>query len=314
PAMLRANRPVLLAALADADLIWIKVPASNALLAAALARAAGVPRFGYVAGSAQQVAAGQQRGVMGAVGARAVGLAYDLVGRLASAGGDRLVVGDDLDGAGVVSSLVEPAEVVDARGAPWPGDPDRLRLAWAGRLASGKGLETLLQAVAGLTDGLPDGRLAELHLLGDGPARDRLMNLAQELGIAGQVHWHGYLAARGPYLAALARADLFVFPSPAEGFPKVVLDSFAVGVPVITTPSGSLAGLGNRRVEFVAPGDPVAHTAAIQRLVADPERAGELRAAGAAFVTAHTRAAEASRLVARWRAHYPSLAWPADRT
>ena len=56
PAMLRANRPVLRAALAEADLVWLKVPASNALLAAVVARAAGVPRFVWVAGSATDVA------------------------------------------------------------------------------------------------------------------------------------------------------------------------------------------------------------------------------------------------------------------
>ena len=307
PAMLRANRRILRAALADADLVWIKVPASNAPLAAAIARAAGVPRFGYVAGSALQVASGQHRSAVAMAGARAVGLAYDLAGRLASAGGDRLVIGDDLDGAGVVSSLVEANEILDVRRSPWPGEAGRLRLAWAGRLASGKGLETLLQAVAGLTDALPDGPKVELDLLGDGPARERLVNLAQELGVADRVHWHGYVAARGPYLAALARADLFVFPSPAEGFPKVVLDAFAVGVPVITTPSGSLAGLGDGRVEFVAPAQPAVLTSAIGRLVADPGRAGELRAAGTTFAAAHTRDAEAARLVTRWRARFPEL-------
>jgi len=312
PATLRANRRILRAALADADLVWIKVPASNAPLAGWLARAAGVPRFGYVAGSALQVASGQHRSAVAMAGARAVGLAYDLAGRLASAGGDRLVIGDDLDGAGVVSSLVEVKEILDVRRSPWPGEAGRLRLAWAGRLAPGKGLETLLQAVAALAAAPPDDRRVELDLLGDGPARSRLMAEADRLGIADRVHWHGYVAERAPYLATLAASDLFVFPSPAEGFPKVVLDAFAVGVPVMTTRSGSLAGLGDTRVEFVAPGQPAALTTAIRRLIADPGRAGDLRAAGTVFATAHTRDAEAARLVARWRANHPGLPFRAD--
>ena len=311
PAMLRANRPILRAALADADLVWIKVPASNAALAAALARAAGVPRFGYVAGSAFHVASGQHRSPVAMAGARAIGLAYDLAGRLASTGGDRLVIGDDLDGAGVVSSLLEPDDVLDVSESPWPREAGRLRLAWAGRLASGKGLETLLQAVAGLAAALPGMHRIELDLLGDGPARDRLVSQARELGIADQLRWHGFVAAREPYLATLARADLFVFPSPAEGFPKAVLDAFAVGLPVITTLSGSLARLGNDRVEVVAPGRAAALTGTIRRLVADPGRAQDLRIAGTAFAAAHTRTAEASRLIARWRARFPEL--PFDR-
>lgn len=309
PAMLRANRPVLRAALADADLVWIKVPASNALLAAALARAAGVPRFGYVAGSALQVAASQARSPVAGAAARAVGLAYDLAGRLAPVGGDSLVVGQDLDGSGVVSSLVEPGEVADIAGSAWPREDDRLRLAWAGRLASGKGIETLLEAVAGLVAAPPDGRRVELDLLGDGPARARLMAEADRLGMADRVHWHGYVADRAPYLEVLGRADLFVFPSPAEGFPKVVLDAFAVGSPVISSPSGTLAGLGRDRLEMVASGDAVVLAAVIRGLVGDPARAHELRAAGSAFAAAHTRLAEAARLVARWRSRYPTLAW-----
>lgn len=310
PAMLGANRPVLRAALADAELVWIKVPASNALLAAALARAAGVPRFGYVAGSARQVAAGQARNPVAAVGARAVGLAYDVAGRVASAGGDRLVVGEDLDGSGVVSSLVDPGEVVDVGGLPWPREDDRLRLAWAGRLAPGKGIETLLEAVALLQAAPPDGRRVDLDLLGEGPARARLTAEADRLGIADRVHWHGYVASRAPYLETLAASDLFVFPSPAEGFPKVVLDAFAVGLPVIATPSGALAGLRRDRLEVVVSGDGVALAAAIRGLVDDLARAHDLRAAGSAFAAAHTRLAEASRLVDRWRHRYPALAWP----
>ena len=309
PAMLGANRPVLRAALADADLVWIKVPASNALLVAALARTARVPRFGYVAGSARQVAAGQQRNPVAAVGARAVGLAYDVAGRLASVGGDRLIVGRDLDGSGVVSSLVEPWEVSDVGESPWPREDGHLRLAWAGRLASGKGIETLLEAVAGLVAAPPDGRRVELDLLGDGPARARLIAEARALGIADRVQWHGYVAARPPYLATLTRADLFVFPSPAEGFPKVVLDAFAVGLPVIATPSGALAGLGRDRLEIVPSGDAVALAAVIRGLVGDPTRAVDLRTNGTSFAAAHTRLAEASRLVDRWRHRYPALAW-----
>ena len=53
------------AAIADADLVWIKVPASNAALAGAIAARAGVPRFVWVAGSAGDVAAGRFAGGAG---------------------------------------------------------------------------------------------------------------------------------------------------------------------------------------------------------------------------------------------------------
>jgi glycosyltransferase involved in cell wall biosynthesis len=311
PSLLRRNAAILRPVIRAADLVWIKVPASNAPLTAVLARAAGVPRFGYVAGSAESVAAGQDRGRFRGTAARVVGTGYDLAGRLASLGGDRVVVGMDLDGVGIVTSLVEPDEIrqgVVLNAAPWPRDPGRLRLAWAGRLVSGKGLEPLLDAVARLAAAPPDGRRVELIVLGDGPARASLGQRAERLGIADRVSWLGFVGDRAAYLEALAGGDLFVFHSPAEGFPKVILDAFAVGLPVAAAPSGTLGRLRGDRFERIA-AEPDAIAPSVARLVAHPERARRLRDAGSSFIAAHTRPAEAARLVARWRGRWPDLPW-----
>ena len=63
PDLLRRNARILRPVIASADLVWIKVPASNAALAGWLAWRAGVPRFGYVAGSALAVARGRGLGL-----------------------------------------------------------------------------------------------------------------------------------------------------------------------------------------------------------------------------------------------------------
>ena len=304
PAMLRANHGALRDAIREADLVWLKVPASNAPLAGWLASRAGVPRFGYVAGSALAVARGRRLGLP----AQAVGLAYDIAGRLAG-GRNRVVVGKDLTtGHGIVTSLVEPREIRDTA-TPWPAIPWRLRLAWAGRLAPGKGLEALLGALAILAANKEQGDRVELVIIGDGPARSDLETRAASLAIGDRIHWLGYVADRPTYLDALASCDLFVFPSPAEGFPKVVLDALAVGLPVVATPSGTLADLGRDRIEFVAPGEPAALAAAIRVLAGAPGRAQALRAGGTAFAASHTREIEASRLVAMWleRSSAPSV-------
>jgi len=306
PAMVRANRSVLREAIDAADLVWLKVPASNAPMAGWLASRAGVPRFGYVAGSASAVARGRGLGVP----ARAVGLAYDVAGRLAG-GSRRVVVGEGLvGGEGIVTSLVEPGEIRDVGGAPWPAIPWRLRLAWAGRLAPGKGLDALLAALAVLVAGEKPGDRVELVIIGDGPARAALEARAASLRVADRIHWLGYVADRPTYLDALASCDLFVFPSPAEGFPKVVLDAMAVGLPVVARPSGQLTPVAaGGLIEPVGSDDAGELAGAIGRLVASPSRAATLVSGGSAFAADHTRPAEAARLVSRWRSWWPDLPW-----
>jgi glycosyltransferase involved in cell wall biosynthesis len=305
PELVQRNASILRPVIASADLVWIKVPASNALLAGWLAWRAGVPRFGYVAGSALEVARGRGLGLP----AQAVGFGYDVAGRLAG-GRHRIVVGEGLvGGSGIVTSLVEPDEIRDVGSAPWPATPGRLRLAWAGRLAYGKGLEVLLDALALLVAYEEPGRPVELVVLGDGPARVELEARAARLGIGDRTLWLGYVADRAPYMDALASCDLFVFPSGAEGFPKVVLDAMAVGLPVVATPTGALGHVGPDRVEFVESGGTPASAAAIRRLVEAPERASALRMNGLAFARAHTAPAEAGRLLGRLQVLYPALSW-----
>ena len=310
PSLARRNAATLRPVIGAADLVWLKVPASNAPLAAALARIAGVPRFGYVAGSAADVVAGQRRGGLARIGAEIVGRAYDGLGRLSSIGGDRVVVGRRLAGGGIVTSLVEAAEIRSIRNRVWPHQAGHLHLAWAGRLVDGKGVERLLGALAIMAAAPARGAGGiRLTMIGDGPARPSLEAHAAKLGVADRVEWCGFMADRGPYLDALAAADVFVFPSPAEGFPKVVLDAMAAGLPVLATPSGARAEAIAAGAVARLPSDGAGIAATIDLLVADPDRALVLRRAGTELVTAHTRSAEAARLVDRWQERWPDLPW-----
>jgi glycosyltransferase involved in cell wall biosynthesis len=301
----RANRAILWPEIEAADLVWLKVPASNAALVARLAARAGTPRFGWVAGSAWRVAAAQARNPLLKLGAIGVGAAYDGIGRLA-AGDRRIVVGRDIvEGEGIVASLVEPSEVRDPSASPWtPHQP--VRIAWAGRVAAGKGLDSLL----GLLAALPD---TELVMLGEGPARGTTEKRAKRLGVAGRIEWRGFVADRGAYLDALAAADIVVHPSPAEGFPKVVLDAMAVGVPVAAAPAGGLAELARARLIAPirragrGPADPTA--SAVMSLLRDPVATQAMRERASRFAAAHTRSTEAAGLIARLERWFPDLPW-----
>ena len=296
PRLLRRNARILRPVIGSADLVWIKVPASNAALAGWLAWRAGVPRFGYVAGSARAVARGRGLGF----GAQAVGLAYDLMGRVAG-GRHRVVVGRGIvDGGGIVTSLVEPEEIRDVSAAPWPAIPWRMRLAWAGRLVEGKGLEVLLDALAIVVRGDAEGHRTELVLIGDGPARSALEARAVSLGIADRIHWLGYIADRATYMDALESCDLFVFPSPAEGFPKVILDAMTAGLPVVATGAGELQELGSAgAIGGLLTPSTEGVALAIEKLVRSGAEGDRLRRAGNSLASAHTRQAEAARLATR---------------
>lgn len=72
----------------------------------------------------------------------------------------------------------------------------------------------------------------KLLIAGRGPMEKQLRRLAERLGVAGRVRFGGYVPY--PELPAIYRAaDVLALPSEYEGFPKVVVEALACGVPVV---------------------------------------------------------------------------------
>jgi glycosyltransferase involved in cell wall biosynthesis len=309
PGLARRNWPVIRDTIADADLAWIKAPASNALLAALACRRAGVPRFTWVAGSARDVVHGQEIGGLRGVAAGIVAAGYDGVTRGLERSGPAI----RLD-ASLFTSVISREEVETTRRRarqaptrPSAASSPSIRLAWAGRLASEKGLRDLLEALAALGRDGPT-----LDLVGDGPDRPSLEARVNALGLESRVRWRGVIADRAAYLDVLRDADLFVLPSRAEGVPKVLVEAMAAGLPVVAARVGAVARIldDGRRGRLVPPGDPAALAAAIADLSTDPAERARLREAGLAFAAEHTAEAQAARLVAWMRARFADLPWP----
>ncbi|MDB9315913.1 glycosyltransferase family 4 protein [Spirulina sp. CS-785/01] len=104
---------------------------------------------------------------------------------------------------------------------------DKFRLVSIGRLLHWKGFYLGLRAFAQAQ--LPE---AEYWIVGDGPERSHLQQLAQDLGIGEQVKFWGELP-RGEAIAKLTQAHALVHPSLHDSGGGVCLEAMAVGRPVI---------------------------------------------------------------------------------
>ncbi len=153
-------------------------------------------------------------------------------------------------------------------------------LAFAGRLGRQKGLDTALAAVARV-DGV------SLLVAGDGPERQALERRAAELGLHGRVQFLGPLP-REQVLALFRAADGTLLSSTWENFPHSVVESLAVGTPVIATRVGGVPEVVEEGVNgLLAPaGDVDGLAAAVRRFFAEPELRRRLAAAAAPSVAA----------------------------
>ncbi len=160
-----------------------------------------------------------------------------------------------------------------------------------GRTRPWKGQETFLQMALQLCEHHPECRF--LIVGGDpfGVQDDyeaRLMALGSQPELADRVHWTGQLADVRPALAAM---DLFVHPGAPEPFGLVNIEAMAMAKPVVAFAHGGIPEivLHEETGLLVAPGDVDALTAAVSRLLRDPELSRSMGRAGRNRVEAHFR-------------------------
>lgn len=134
-------------------------------------------------------------------------------------------------------------------------------------LRSWKGHTYLLDAFARLAD-----PTTLLLIVGDGPQRHNLEREIEKLHLTGRVLMPGNQRDVAPWLNAM---DVFVLPSYAnEGVPQALMQAMSCGLPVISTPIGSITEAVQDDVSgrIVPARDPAQLHQAIQALFNDPER------------------------------------------
>jgi alpha-1,3-rhamnosyl/mannosyltransferase len=96
-----------------------------------------------------------------------------------------------------------------------------------------------------------------------------------------RIHMPGY-ATRAVARDLYQAAEVFAYPSLAEGFGLPVLEAMACGVPVVASTAEALREVAGDAALFADPGDPAAFARAIERVSEDAATRARLRAAGLA--------------------------------
>jgi colanic acid/amylovoran biosynthesis glycosyltransferase len=248
--------------------------------------------------------------------------AYTLRGRLGRmvkrlvlrrAAGVLPVSGDIARSLGVADSPVLRMGVDTAaiRAAVGDRTPEDGLLLYIGRLVDKKGVDVLVEALARL-----DG--ARLEVVGDGPDRAALDQLAARLGVADRVRFRGKLPKAG-VLAALARAQVAVIPSRVgaggdmEGTPVVLCEVMAAGVPVVASNLGGLGECIDDGLDglLVPPGDVDALAAALDKALTGGV---DLAALGRAAAATARRSLDISTVGAAYASVFAAAATPAAHT
>ena len=141
---------------------------------------------------------------------------------------------------------------------------------YVGRLSPEKGLRTLLAAWRWITD-IP------LKIVGDGLLRDELIDLSRKNNLL--VEFLGF-CDRSTIIDIVGRAALQIVPSECyEGFPMVILESYACGTPVVSSRIGSLSEIvrdGETGLKFEA-GNAADLARTVNRLLDEPARLAIMR-------------------------------------
>jgi glycosyltransferase involved in cell wall biosynthesis len=157
----------------------------------------------------------------------------------------------DLIRRGVPAGRIEVIHnAIDPQWGSQPTRQDRLELRaslgiapgakvalFVGRLSSEKDCATALRAIHRLHVAATPGPRPHFVIVGDGPQKERLVEMARALRIDRNVAFTGQVPNSSPYFAI---ADVVVISSLSEGSPNVLLEAMASRVPVVATAVGGI--------------------------------------------------------------------------
>jgi glycosyltransferase involved in cell wall biosynthesis len=186
-------------------------------------------------------------------------------------------------------SLVPGAAVLEA--PPSRDYGSELRILSVGRLDEEKNPLLLADILAKL-----DARW-RLIVCGEGDLAPALSTRLAELGLADRATLLGYVAMGSELLDLYRTSHALLHVSWTEGFPQVLIEAFASGLPVVATAVGGVTeGVGDAGL-LIAPGDPEPASEALLSIARKPELRDRLSLAGLQLARGLTLEAQTARLV-----------------
>lgn len=177
----------------------------------------------------------------------------------------------------VIYNAVEPVDGVEPLPVPLATPVKAITV---GRLIPLKRVDGLLEALKEVPD-------LGLVVVGEGPERPRLEQLARDLQVSDRVYFAGQRSKREA-LGLMAACDLFVLNSTHEGLPHVAVEAMAVGLPVVATAVGGTPEVVRDRETgvLIGPGNGTLKEA-LSALAADGEARQRLGEEARRWVRAH---------------------------
>lgn len=294
-----ASIPVLWRSLDGVDAVWLLGPNPMGIVLALLAM---LRRRGVVLGIRQDIVK-LTRSRYGRDLHLAAAVALERIWRLLARRSGVTPVGPDLASQYAFAkrvlpisiSLIERDLVATPEQALARDYSGELRILSVGRLEPQKNPLLLADVAAQLKQRAGNWRLT---ICGDGTLAAGLRERIEQLGLGEMVEMRGYVAVGGGLDELYRDSHVFLHVSNTEGFPQVLLEAFAAGLPTVATDVGGVGGWVGGAAALIPPGDPVGAAEAIERVIDDTGLREEMVREGIAAALAHTAEAECARLAA----------------